>query len=65
MPKKKISICQDETFHPDICLVAMEPVSNFILLEKYDKKRDAKRKCNKTSDFWAVLAFSIEVVIFY
>lgn len=42
MPKKKISICQDETFHPDICLVAMEPVSNFILLEKYDKKRDAK-----------------------
>ena len=34
--KKKISICLDETFHPNICLVAMEPVSNFILLEKYD-----------------------------
>ena len=40
--KKKISICLDETFHPNICLVAMEPVSNFILLEKYDDKRDAK-----------------------
>ena len=42
MPQKKISICQDETFHPEICLVAIEPVSNFILLEKYSDKRDAK-----------------------
>ncbi len=42
MPQKKISICQDETFHPEICLVAMEPVSNFILLEQYDEKRDAE-----------------------
>jgi hypothetical protein len=42
MPKKKISICQDETFHPSICLVAIEPVSNFILLEKYDEKRDSE-----------------------
>jgi hypothetical protein len=42
MPKKKISVCQDETFHPEICLVAIEPVSNFIVLEEYSDKRDAE-----------------------
>lgn len=42
MPHKKISVCQDETFHPEICLVAIEPVSNFILLEEYSDKRDAE-----------------------
>jgi hypothetical protein len=41
MPQKEISICQDETFHPEICLVSIEPVSNFILLEEYSEKRDA------------------------
>ena len=41
MPKKKITVCQDETYHPEICLVAIEPVSNYILLEQYDDKRDA------------------------
>jgi hypothetical protein len=35
MEPKQITVCQDETFHPEICLVAIEPVSNFILLEKY------------------------------
>jgi len=42
MPAKKISIAEDETFHHKPCLVAMEPVSNFILLEEYGEKRDAK-----------------------
>lgn len=41
MTQKEISICQDETFHPEICLVAIEPVSNFIVLEEYSAKRDA------------------------
>ncbi len=40
MPKKKITLCEDEPFHPEICLVAMEPVSNFILLEAYSERRD-------------------------
>jgi Family of unknown function (DUF6399) len=42
MERKKISICQDETFHPETCLVAIEPVSGFILLEKYAEHRDAE-----------------------
>lgn len=41
MSAKKISIAEDETFHPKPCLVAIEPISNFILLEQYSEKRDA------------------------
>ena len=41
MAPKRITVCEDETFHPQTCLVAIEPVSNFILLEKYVEKRDA------------------------
>lgn len=41
MPPKKITVCQDETFHPKPCLVAIEPISNFIVLEEYTEKRDA------------------------
>ena len=39
MPPKIISICEDETFHPETCLVAIEPFSNFILVEKYADDR--------------------------
>jgi len=41
MPEKEISVCEDETFHPEICLVAIEPVSNFILVEEYSEKCDS------------------------
>ena len=41
MPPKEITVCQDETFHPETCLVAIEPVSNFLLLEKYADSRKA------------------------
>jgi hypothetical protein len=40
MPKKEITVAQDETFTGGLCLVAIEPVSNFILLEKESEKRD-------------------------
>lgn len=42
MEPKKVSVCEDETFHPKTCLVAIEPVSNFILLEKYTPSRKAE-----------------------
>jgi hypothetical protein len=42
MPAKKITLAEDETFHPQICMVAIEPVSNFIIVEKYVKHRDGK-----------------------
>ncbi len=42
MRTKKITLCEDETFHPETCLVAIEPVSNFILVEKYAMDRKTK-----------------------
>jgi len=41
MAPKEITTCEDETFHPETCLVAIEPVSNFIILEKYADGRKA------------------------
>jgi len=41
MPPRELAVCEDETFHPEICLVAIEPVSNFILLEQYAPDRTA------------------------
>lgn len=42
MEPKKVTVCEDETFHPEICLVAVEPLSNYILLEEYAAQRDTK-----------------------
>ncbi len=42
MPHKRVTLCLDETFPSQgQCLVAMEPVSGFVLLEEYREKRDA------------------------
>lgn len=42
MPARKITVCEDETFHPRTCLVGIEPVSDFILLERYADDRSAE-----------------------
>jgi len=42
MPSKEITVCEDETFHPEVCLVAIEPVSNYIVLEDYAPDRKAE-----------------------
>lgn len=39
MPAKAITICEDESFHPGTCLVAVEPVSNHLLLGQYAPDR--------------------------
>jgi hypothetical protein len=50
MVRKKISICQDENFHEGMpCLVAIEPVSNFILVEKMVEDR-TKEEWKKAVD---------------
>jgi uncharacterized protein DUF6399 len=41
MTPRPITVCEDETFHPQVCLVSIEPVSDFILLEVYCQGRDA------------------------
>ena len=60
MPPKKITIAEDETYHHQPCLVAMEPVSNFILLERYAEKRDAA-SWNTAMDE-ALEGLSVEVI---
>lgn len=41
MEPKTVSVVEDETFHRGrICLVGIEALSNFILLEKYSARRD-------------------------
>ncbi len=40
MPAKDITLTQDETFTGGLCLVGMEPVSNYILLEQAAAARD-------------------------
>jgi hypothetical protein len=42
MAPRTVTVCEDETFHPEICLVGLEPVSNFILLERYAENRSAE-----------------------
>jgi hypothetical protein len=43
MKPKTITLCEDENFHgPQPCLVAIEPVSNFLVLEVYQPRRDAE-----------------------
>jgi hypothetical protein len=41
MVPKEVALVEDETFHPTICLVAIEPVSNFLVVEQYATHRDA------------------------
>jgi len=42
MAKKDIVLCPDENFHgPQVCLVAIEPVSDFIVVEAYRDQRDS------------------------
>ena len=40
MPRKAITVTKDETFTGGLCLVAIEPVSNFIILEQLAQSRD-------------------------
>lgn len=40
MPHKDITLTQDETFTGGLCLVGIEPVSNFIILEQLAQNRD-------------------------
>src|SRR6267143_1012254 len=40
MPHKAITLTQDETFTSGLCLVGIEPVSNYILLEQTAQARD-------------------------
>jgi hypothetical protein len=50
MPHRQITVVEDETFHPQPCLVAIEPVSDFTLLEQYADNREAKTWTDAVAD---------------
>jgi DNA segregation ATPase FtsK/SpoIIIE-like protein len=60
MKSKQITVCEDETFHPETCLVAIEPVSNFILLEQYTEDRKAETWTNSLAE--ATKGLPVEVI---
>lgn len=60
MPARQITVCQDETFHPDVCLVAIEPVSNFILLEEYADDRKGETWTQAMTE--ATAGLSVEII---
>ena len=60
MPEKKISLAEDETFHPKICAVGMEPVSGYIFLEKYVERRDGETWNQETKE--ALTGLPVEVI---
>jgi hypothetical protein len=62
MPWRQIALCQDETFHPAVCLVAIEPASNFILLERYAENREARTWTGAMNEALADLAVDVTMV---
>ncbi len=51
MAPKDIVLCPDENFHgPHVCIVGIEPVSNFILVEAYRDQRDSVTWANAIRD---------------
>ncbi len=60
MEPRQICVAQDETEHEQSCLVAIEPVSNYILLEKYAGDRQAETWSQEMSK--AVEGKPIEIV---
>ncbi|MCP4371697.1 MAG: helix-turn-helix transcriptional regulator [Deltaproteobacteria bacterium] len=61
MPAKKITLCEDETFHPEICMVAIDGVSNYIILEKYVENRSGQTWNNAVTHALAGLP-KVEVI---
>ena len=60
MKPQKVCVAQDETEHARSCLVAIEPVSNYILLEKYAENRQADTWSKAMSE--AVDSKPIEII---
>ncbi len=60
MSPRQITVCQDETFQPQPCLVTIEPVSNFILLEKNAEGRSSQDWTDATRE--ALAGLPVEII---
>lgn len=61
MRRREIAVAADETFHPELCLVGIEPDSNFILVQEYAEKRDGQTWAAVMREATADLAVDIVV----
>ena len=61
MTPRPIALCEDETFHPETCLVGIEPASGFIVLERYADARDAATWTAEMDQ--ALAGLPVEVVV--
>jgi Family of unknown function (DUF6399) len=63
MTVKTIPLAIDENFHgPSVCLVGMEPVSNYIVVEAYTQQRDSKTWAQAITTATADL--NVDIVLF-
>jgi hypothetical protein len=60
MARKKICLVEDENFHERRCLVGAEPVSNFLLVERFAEQRDAPTWTQAVQE--GTLGLNVEVV---
>jgi hypothetical protein len=60
MPPRRIVVCEDETFHPAICLVAIDAESGLILVECYSERRDGATWTQALAE--ALAGLPVEVV---
>lgn len=60
MRTKKITLAEDETFHPQACLVSIEPESNFIIAERYTEDRKGETWTQLIQD--AIEGLPVEVI---
>ena len=62
MPPRAISLCADETFHDGMLLVAQEPSSGFLVVEKRSERRDAQTWDHAVREGIAGLPVTVEQV---
>lgn len=63
MAPKQIVLCEDETFHPETCLVAMDADSGLILVEQYSQHRDGTTWTKVVADALVGLPVSVVQVV--
>ncbi|MFO0651445.1 MAG: hypothetical protein U0326_34795 [Polyangiales bacterium] len=61
-PARAISLCADETFHDGMLLVAQEPGSGFLVVEKRSERRDAQTWDHAVRENLAGLPVTVEQV---
>lgn len=63
MAPMTIVVCEDETFHPETCLVAIDAASGLILVEQYSDRRDGATWTKALADALAGLPVSVVQVV--